>query len=274
MEIWRLIEDIPRSGSFNMAADQVLLENYSKNDDPVFRIYEWAEATLSLGRNEKIDHRIDLDACENLGIPIVRRITGGKAVLHGFDLTYSLVGGVLDKQFNRGVLDNYRFLAKGFYAFFEELGLKPELWEHSPQNKKINTHVCFSVISAYEILVEGRKIIGSAQRVKNIRSSSSSSSSSSRVFLQHGTIPLKDSVPLIVEIFPYVSEEKLRQEMHSLESVGIFPAHSRQDLFRLLLHTLQKTFKMKWEKRGWSEDELSLIAERECAFQEIKMKHA
>ncbi len=94
MKIWRLIEDIPRSGSFNMAADQVLLENYSKNDDPVFRIYEWAETTLSLGRNEKIDHRIDLDACENLGIPIVRRITGGKAVLHGFDLTYSLVGGL------------------------------------------------------------------------------------------------------------------------------------------------------------------------------------
>ncbi len=114
MEIWRLIEDIPRTGSFNMAADQVLLENYSENENPVFRIYEWAGATLSLGRNEKLDKRIDLEACEDFGIPVIRRTTGGKAVLHGFDLTYSLVGGVLDKQFNGGVLDNYRFIAKGF----------------------------------------------------------------------------------------------------------------------------------------------------------------
>ena len=266
MGIWRLIKDIPRSGSFNMAADQVLLENYSKNEHPAFRIYEWSGATLSLGRNEKIDHRIDLDKCESLGIPVIRRTTGGKAVLHGFDLTYSLVGGVLDKQFDGGVLDNYRFLAKGFYAFFEELGLKPELQEQSPQKKKTDPHVCFAEPSAYEILVEGRKIIGSAQRVKNIRSADSPSS---RVFLQHGSIPLKDSVSLMAKIFPYVIEDKLRQEMHSLESAGIYPAHSREDLCRLLLEKLQDTFKLKWENRGWSKEELSLIAEREAAFKTV-----
>ena len=271
MGIWRLIEDIPRSGSFNMAADQVMLENYSQNEYPVFRIYEWSGATLSLGRNERLDKRIDLDACEDLGIPVIRRTTGGKAVLHGFDLTYSLVGGVLDKEFNGGVLDNYRFIAKGFYAFFEELGLKPEFKEQSPQNKKTDPHVCFAEPSAYEILVDGRKIIGSAQRVKNILSADSSSS---RVFLQHGSIPLKDSVSLMAKIFPHVSENKLRQEMHSLESVGIFPAHSKQDLRRLLLQILQDTFNLKWENRGWSEDELSLIADRESVFQGLEMKQA
>ena len=266
MGIWRLIEDIPRSGSFNMAADQLLLESYAQNTYPVFRLYEWAGATLSLGRNEKLDHRLNLDACASLGIPVIRRTTGGKAVLHGFDLTYALVGGVLDKQFNGGVLDNYRFLAKGFYAFFEELGLKPELQEQSPQKKKTDPHVCFADASAYEILVEGRKIIGSAQRVKNVRSADSSSS---RVFLQHGSIPLKDSVSLLTEIFPYVNEDKLRQEMHSLESAGIYPAHSKQDLRKLLLEKLEETFKLKWERRGWSEEELSLIAERESAFQAV-----
>ena len=269
MRIWRLIEDIPRSPSFNMAADQMLLENYSKNEYPVFRIYEWSGATLSLGRNEKLDKRIDLDACEDLGIHVIRRTTGGKSVLHGFDLTYSLVGGVLEKQFNGGVLDNYRFIAKGFHAFFEELGLKPELKEKSLQKKKTDQHVCFAETSAYEILVEGRKIIGSAQRVKNI----SSSNSSSRVFLQHGSIPIKDSVSLMAKIFPYVSEEKLRLRMHSLESVGIFPAHSKQDLRRMLLLKLQDTFNLKWENRGWSVDELNLIAERETNFQALAMKH-
>ena len=100
MGIWRLIEDIPRSGSFNMAADQVLLENYSQEDYPVFRIYDWECTTLSLGRNEVLDSLIDLEVCESLDIPVVRRTTGGKAVLHGFDLTYSLVGGLLDQQFS------------------------------------------------------------------------------------------------------------------------------------------------------------------------------
>ena len=270
MGIWRLIEDIPRSGSFNMAADQVLLENYSHNEHPVFRIYEWTGVTISLGRNEELDKRIDLDACEDLGIPIIRRTTGGKAVLHGFDLTYSLVGGVLDKQFNGGVLDNYRYIAKGFYAFFEELGLKPELHELRRQNIKYDPHVCFAEPSAYEILVEGRKIIGSAQRVKNVHSPYNTSS---RVFLQHGSIPLKDSVSLIAKIFPYVSEYKLRKEMHSLESVGIFPIHSKQELRRMLIVKLQDTFKLTWENRGWSEDELCLIEERESAFQALKIKH-
>jgi lipoate-protein ligase A len=145
------------------------------------------------------------------------------------------------------------------------------LHEQSPQKKKTDPHVCFAEPSAYEILVEGRKIIGSAQRVKNIRSADSSSS---RVFLQHGSIPLKDSVSLMAKIIPYVSEDKLRQEMHSLESVGTFPAHSKQELRRLLLQILQDTFKLKWENRGWSEDELSLIAERESVFQALERKHA
>jgi hypothetical protein len=73
----------------------------------------------------------------------------------------------------------------------------------------------------------------------------------------------------MAKIFPYVIEDKLRQEMHSLESAGIYPAHSREDLCRLLLEKLQDTFKLKWENRGWSKEELSLIAEREAAFKTV-----
>ena len=267
MEVWRLIMDVPRSGSFNMAADQLLLDNYSRDDHPVFRIYEWEEPVLSFGRNEKLDHRINLYACESHGIPIIRRITGGKSVLHGFDITYSIVGGFKDKQFSGGVLENYRFLAKGFYSFFEELGLDPKLNKENYQKNRNDSHVCFSEPSAYEILVSGKKIIGSAQRVKNLHFTDSSSS---RAFLQHGTIPLKDSIPQIAEIFPYVSEEKLRKEMSSLESVGIFPKLSKKDLHKLLLRKVQEAFKLKWEHRGWSQDELNSIAELESDYKALK----
>ena len=203
MRIWRLIEDIPRTGSFNMAADQVLLENYYQDANPVFRIYDWECTTLSLGRNEILDNLIDLDVCGRLEIPIVRRSTGGKAVLHGCDLTYSIVGGVLDQHFSGGVLDNYRYLAKGFYAFFKKLGLNPVLKAIDRQRKKSDSHICFADPAVYEILVEGRKIIGNAQRVRNLRSSHLSSC---RVFLQHGSIPLKDSIPQIIQIFPHTAE--------------------------------------------------------------------
>ena len=80
MRPWRLIKDIPRSGSFNMAADQVLLDKCRDDADPVFRLYDWECPTLSLGKNEKIDSLIGLQECQNLSIPVVRRMTGGKAV--------------------------------------------------------------------------------------------------------------------------------------------------------------------------------------------------
>ena len=72
-----------------MAADQVLLDKCLDNADPVFSLYDWECPTLSLGKNEKIDPQIDLHECQNLSIPVVRRMTGGKAVLHGFYITYS-----------------------------------------------------------------------------------------------------------------------------------------------------------------------------------------
>jgi len=268
MRIWRLIEDIPRIGSFNMAADQVLLENYSQDANPIFRIYDWECTTLSLGRNEILDNLIDLDVCGRLEIPIVRRSTGGKAVLHGFDLTYSIVGGVLDQQFPRGVLDNYRYLAKGFYAFFKKLGLNPVLKAIDRKKKKSDSHICFAYPAVYEILVEGRKIIGNAQRVRNLRSSDSSSC---RVFLQHGSIPLKDSIPQIIQIFPHAAEDDLRREMYSLETAGIYPGLAQKKLRQMFLDCLQETFQLKWKRQFWSVEELEMISERENSFQNLNI---
>ena len=264
MRTWRLIEDIPRTGNFNMAADQFLLENFSQDTYPVFRIYDWECTTLSLGRNEKLDHQIDLNACEKLKIPIVRRSTGGKAVLHGIDLTYSIVGGVLGQNFPGGVLDNYRYLAKGFYAFFQKLGLNPDLKEQEQHQNKSESHICFADPAVFEILVEGRKIIGNAQRVKYLHTSETSSC---RVFLQHGSIPIKDSIPLLIKIFPHVTEDDLRREMHSLETTGVYPGLSKNNLRQLFLDCLKEFFQLNWERQCWSLDELKLISERENYFQ-------
>ena len=121
---------------------------------------------------------------------------------------------------------------------------------------------------AYEILVEGRKIIGSAQRVRAIHQPEDSPN---RVFLQHGSIPLNDSIAQIAQIFPYVHEDSLRQEIHSLESVGIYPGLSIHELRQLLLESLQETFQLEWKHRSWSEEELSLIKDSETAFQPVEV---
>ena len=267
---WRLIIDSPRSGSFNMAADQVLLDLCRDYPEPVFRLYDWECPTLSLGKNEKLDSQLDLQECQNLSIPVVRRMTGGKSVLHGFDLTYSFVAGVQDSQFPGGILDNYQFLARGFKNFFQKLGLNPVLLNKSLQNIKTETHICFSEPSSYEILIEGKKIIGNAQRVKNLRGRNSSPK---RFFLQHGSILLKDSIPLILRIFPYTREKILRREIHSLQSVGIYPKYSKKKLIRILTESFRNTFDIEWDNLDWNAKELKFIADCEKAYQPLEVEN-
>ena len=268
MRTWRLINDIPRSGSFNMAGDQVLLEMCRDYVEPVFRLYDWECPTLSLGKNEKIDPLIDLQECQNLSIPVVRRMTGGKAVLHGFDITYSIAAGVQDSQFPGGILDNYQFLARGFKYFFQKLGLNPVLNKKSLPKKNKEPHICFSEPSSYEILIEGRKIIGNAQRVRIARERNSLPK---RFFLQHGSILLKDSIPLILRIFPHANESILRRKIHSLQSVGIYPKYSKKKLIRILTESIRNTFEIEWDNRDWNDKELISIADHEKNYKPLEV---
>ena len=270
METWRLIHDIPRSGSFNMAADQFLLDKCQDYAKPVLRLYDWECPTLSLGKNEKIDSLLDLQECQNLAIPVIRRMTGGKAVLHGFDLTYSIVAGIHESQFPGGILQNYRFLARGFEHFFLKLGLNPVLVKKSIKNNNIESHNCFSEPSSYEILIEGRKIIGNAQRVRIIRGKNSQPK---RYFLQHGSILLKDSIPLILRIFPQTNEKILRRKMHSLQSLGIYPEYSKKMLISILTESFGKTLEIKWDTRNWNSKEFKIIAEHEIDYAPIEAQN-
>ncbi len=99
-----------------------------------------------------------------------------------------------------------------------------------------------------EILVEGRKLIGSAQRIRG-------SASKGRFFLQHGSIPLDDPVPLMLSVFRHAKEEDLRQKMHSLESLGIYPKKNRESLQLLLKDCISECFGLQWVKQpGFSSE--------------------
>lgn len=254
VESWRYLETLGQSGRFNMAADQVLLEQFQRGDLPTLRLYTWNPPTLSMGKSQKLDS-INTPWCRNHGIDIVRRTTGGQAVLHGQDITYSLIGDAHSARFSGGILKIYQTLSQVFFHFFQALGLSPQLQPHSRrQRAEQASQVCFAVPSAFEILVEGKKIIGSAQR------------QTSQGFLQHGTIPLMDQTQTLAGIFKNTPPATLQNKITALETLGVFQHHSEEAVWRLLIDSFQEVFNISLNQQTWSSAEAAAIAKAEADF--------
>ena len=182
MNTWRYIDSGPNTGAVNMAVDEALLNKAAAGDAvPTLRFYTWDPPAVSTGRFQDPGTAVNAEACSRRSIDIVRRITGGRAVLHKHELTYSVVSRTDNPLFPKGVLGTYKVIAAGLLAGLTNLGIPAEMVSRSGRHaalvkKASRDPSCFSSPSWYEILVKGRKIIGSAQR---------------RIpgaFLQHGSI--------------------------------------------------------------------------------------
>jgi lipoate-protein ligase A len=165
----RLIFDPPRTGSFNMAADYYLAEESQLAGMLSLRLYSWEEPTLSLGFHQKLPKEV-VARCRQQGIPIVRRPTGGRAVLHDNELTYCLAIPDNHSIFidNRGEV--LRTIGEIFVVVAHEAGLEAQLVRASnstaakPENLKKGSPLCFDAVSRWEVQLDGSKWIGSAQR--------------------------------------------------------------------------------------------------------------
>jgi lipoate-protein ligase A len=184
MNEWRFIDSGHNLGAYNMAMDEELLARAQAGEAvTVLRLYTWDPPAVSLGRFQKIENSVNAEACHRHGIDIVRRITGGRAVLHHNELTYSIIARTENPLFPSNVLGTYKIIASGLLAGLKNLGIDAEMVSRSNRHahlvkKGSKDPACFSSPSWYEILVHGRKIIGSAQRRL------------SGAFLQHGSILL------------------------------------------------------------------------------------
>jgi lipoate-protein ligase A len=175
---WRLLVDDVADGAWNMAVDETLLRACEEGGLPTLRLYGWRPATLSLGSRQAAATSHDPDYLRREGIALVRRPTGGRAVLHEHERTYAVVGR-RGRWFPGGVLDTYRRIALALRQAFRSLGVPAEvagadLREPRPGGDPL----CFASPSAHEIVVDGRKLVGSAQ----LRGR--------EAFLQHGSILL------------------------------------------------------------------------------------
>ena len=165
-----------------MAIDEALLRSFDPAVSlPVLRIYGWNPPSLSLGRYQKAADILDLERCRNDGVAVVRRVTGGGVIYHADELTYSLVCSPRQIPSTSSVKDSFRLLTGFLLGFYRMLDLDVlYAADGAPEGTRFGerTAFCFAGKESFDILANGRKIGGNAQRRLK------------EVIFQHGSIPL------------------------------------------------------------------------------------
>lgn len=161
---WRLLVDGAASGPWNMAVDEALLGAVAAGTAPCsLRFYRWSPPCLSLGYFQPFEI-VDLDACTRLGVEVVRRPTGGRAILHDAELTYSIALPAQVLGNDAGILPSYHRISRGLQAGLASLGVMTAMADESGARRPGHEGpICFDRPSAHEILLGGRKLVGSAQ---------------------------------------------------------------------------------------------------------------
>jgi len=172
--ILHVILDGPQPGAVNMQRDRELLAGWRPGQPPVLRLYRWQPPAISYGFHQRRDD-FDQAAIARLGFDLVQRPTGGRAILHADELTYSVVGPSPSPLFGDNLHTCYMRLNEPLVAFLRELGYAAEVSAGEDRSEQRQA-VCFKSAGQHEIRIAGRKIIGSAQRRRE------------GAFLQHGSI--------------------------------------------------------------------------------------
>jgi lipoyl(octanoyl) transferase len=191
---WRLITTQPAPGVWNMAVDEAILEASGGGlVPPTLRLYAWAPPCLSLGYAQPYSDVLP-EVLQARGWDLVRRPTGGRAILHTDELTYSVAGPQAEPRLSGSVLESYRVLAGGLLEALQLLAIPAQAQEKAggaTTGAPNQNPVCFEVPSNYEITVDGKKLIGSAQARRK------------EGVLQHGSLPLYGDLTRIVQALAF-----------------------------------------------------------------------
>jgi lipoyl(octanoyl) transferase len=225
METWRLLDTGVSDPATNMAIDEAILTAHSQGlVPPTVRFYAWNPPTLSIGYFQRAKREIDFDQLHKHRLGFVRRQTGGRAVLHDKELTYSVVLAESHPLMPRSVNESYRILSKGLMEGFRALGLSAEMVSLADEEEKkryasLGSAACFDSPSWYELVVEGRKVAGSAQTRQR------------GTILQHGSILLDMDVDLLFDVLLFPTEEEREQMKQSfLEKAVSIKGSSGKDV--------------------------------------------
>jgi len=234
-QLWRLIIDGDRSGAENMARDIAMLDAVIAGDVPgSLRLYGWSPSCLSLGRHQS-DGAADVEFCRRHGIDVVRRPTGGRAVLHHLELTYAVAAPLGRGPLPRPLQDAYRVVCSALVLGIRSLGVDAQLTggEVNVALPGPQTAVpCFEAAAGGEVVVGGRKLIGSAMRSRG------------GYILQHGAILLDWDGRLQAGAMGLVDDSTLRPHVTTLaEQLGGAPA--REELERALVVAFEEALEIE-----------------------------
>jgi lipoate-protein ligase A len=209
---WRLLHSPLAEGAINMATDEAILRAVAEGAaPPTLRFFGWTPPCLSLGYAQPAGE-VDRERLARFGYGLVRRPTGGRAILHTDELTYSVIAPMDEPRVRGGVVESYQQLSQGLLAGLAHLGLsvRADKEYDAAETGPVKGPVCFEVPSNYEITVgtggQPRKLLGSAQVRKQ------------GVVLQHGTLPLTGDIGRICDALVFENEaerQRVRARVHA-----------------------------------------------------------
>lgn len=219
-------------------------------DVPAIRFFTWANHTISLGRSQNPERRLDLDSCRRDGLDVVRRPTGGKELLHGSDLCYSVIW----PAWGTGMpIEAGRLFARIndiIVAALGKLGIRSE-WRQSTDRRGGGQGPCFMQVERGEIAVDGRKLVASAQRIY------------SDAVLQQGSMPLRRPPIELSDYLARFDREEIRKKLS--ESSTYFYEHADETIS---VGSVVDTFKGEFE-RSLGLESRSFTKEVEAIIQDM-----
>ncbi len=257
---FRFINTGYNNAAMNMAIDEALLESKL----PVLRVYSWKPAAISIGYNQNLQKEINIGECKQFGIDIVRRPTGGKAVLHDMELTYSVIidvnsHGVIPDEHKDSILESYKIISKGILNALQHLGINTVMKDTKPV--KTDTAICFNEPSWYEILavnknnqindneckISAKKLIGSAQRRINGK------------ILQHGAILIDCNIEKMCRLFNTNYDDAVKVTKERVTSIRQLTKKSIsfQTLANALKLGFEKNFNIEFAEDNLTQEELA-----------------
>jgi lipoate-protein ligase A len=255
IDTWRFIDTGPCSAAYNMALDEAIAIGVRQNTSPTtLRIYGWSAKSLSIGYFQRI-REINIDYCVNNHIPIVRRPTGGRAIFHGNEITYSFSARTTSGPFSRGLLDSYKKISIALGLALRKADLFPEFKlmrekKRSPSDSDGQKNpLCFRSISFGEIAINGKKVVGSAQKRWPDG------------FLQQGSIPFLLDINEITEIFRSNSFQGIKESMIGLEEIA--PGIDYKRLKDAISASFEETFDTRFILSSPSKEEIADALELE-----------
>jgi lipoate-protein ligase A len=233
-EEFRLILSDKSSAKINMATDEALALSYSKNDTPIFRLYSW-EKSFTLGISQKIS---DYEYLKEYNHNYAKRMTGGGVLFHGHDLSYSLILPVTYLE-DMNVKESYEKICSFLLEFYKSVGLNAIYVKDDEKLQLSKSQFCQVGFEAYDIVIDGIKIGGNAQRrTKNF-------------IFQHGSIPIEKRDSRIQE----------QSEIgHGLNDFNINLSY--EEVKKLVMQAFEKTFEITLRKSllyNKEEEKLSLL---------------